>query len=153
MGNRFKLRYWRSSIYLSNHQTTKKLNIKRFSILFVIFLIILASIPLSVDYFFPDRELLIPKFWVLFGFFSGLTLLIVLTAFLMMKISKKASGQALLGGITIRFLFCMVIALVYISNFEVDPVKFMINFFYLYFFNTVFEIYCLLRNLRNQNTK
>jgi len=97
--------------------------------------------------------MLIPNFWVLFGFFSGLTLIIYLTAYVMARISSKASGQALLGGMTIRLLFCMGIALVYITNFKVEPLKFLINFFYLYFFNTVFEIYCLLRNLRNQNTK
>ena len=108
---------------------------------------------MAINYFYPEKEMLIPNFWVLFGFFSGLTLIIFLTAYLMGRISNKASGQALLGGMTIRFLFCMVIALVYISNFKVEPVKFMINFFYLYFFNTVFEIYCLMRNLRNQNTK
>jgi hypothetical protein len=108
---------------------------------------------MAADRLYPAMNLLIPNFWVLFAFFSGLTLIIFLTAYLMAGISNKASGQALLGGITIRFLFCMIIALVYISNFRVEPVKFLINFFYLYFFNTVFEIYCLLRNLRNQNTK
>ena len=129
------------------------MSIQRFFILFTIFIIALAAVPLGINYYYPQRALLIPQFWVLFGFFSGLTLIIYLTAHLMMRISNKASGQALLGGITIRFLFCMVIALVYISNFKVEPVKFMVNFFYLYFFNTVFEIYCLLRNLRNKNTK
>jgi hypothetical protein len=128
-------------------------SIQRFFILFILFVLVLAAIPLAVDFYYPQRALLIPQFWVLFGFFAGLTLIIYLTAHLMMQISNKASGQALLGGITIRFFFCMIIALVYISNFRVEPVKFMINFFYLYFFNTVFEIYCLLRSLRNQNTK
>jgi RsiW-degrading membrane proteinase PrsW (M82 family) len=127
--------------------------LQQFFFLFFLFLIALASVPLALNYLYPEKEMLIPNFWVLFGFFSGLTLIIFLTGFMMGKISNKASGQALLGGITIRFLFCMVIALVYISNFKVEPVKFMINFFYLYFFNTVFEIYCLMRNLRNQNTK
>ena len=129
------------------------MRIQRFFLLFLIFNIILAAVPLAADRFYPGMHLLIPNFWVLFGFFSGLTLIIFITAFFMGRISNKASGQALLGGITIRFLFCMVIALVYISNFRVEPVKFLLNFFYLYFFNTVFEIYCLLRNLRNQNTK
>jgi hypothetical protein len=127
--------------------------LQQFFFLFFLFLIALASVPLALNYLYPEKEMLITNFWVLFGFFSGLTLIIFLTGFMMGKISNKASGQALLGGITIRFLFCMVIALVYISNFKVEPVKFMINFFYLYFFNTVFEIYCLMRNLRNQNTK
>jgi hypothetical protein len=125
----------------------------KFFVLFVVFTLLLAAVPLAVDYFYPQENMLIPNFWVLFSFFSGLTLIIFLTAYMMAGISNKASGQALLGGMTIRFLFCMVIALVYISNFKVEPLKFLINFFYLYFFNTVFEIYCLLRNLRNQNTK
>ena len=129
------------------------MTVQRFFLLFIIFNLCLAAVPLLADYFYPGLALLIPNFWVLFFFFSGLTLIIFLTAYFMAGISNKASGQALLGGITIRFIFCMVIALVYISNFKVEPLKFLINFFYLYFFNTVFEIYCLLRNLRNQNTK
>lgn len=129
------------------------MSIQRFFILFIIFSILLAAVPLAVNQYFPEKDLLIPNFWVLFAFFSGLTLIIFLTAFVMARISSKASGQALLGGITIRLLFCMGIALVYITNFKVEPGKFLINFFYLYFFNTVFEIYCLLCNLRNQNTK
>lgn len=153
MGHRFGRRHWGLCFYISNHQTITILSLLRFFTLFLIFLLVLAAIPLLVDHYFPADQLLIPNFWVLFGFFSGLTLIIFLTAYIMAGISNKASGHALLGGMTIRFLFCMIIALVYISNFRVEPLKFLINFFYLYFFNTVFEIYCLLRNLRNQNTK
>ena len=153
MGDSVKLCHRCLRFYISNYQATKSVSIQRFFFLFIVFNIVLAAIPFTADRLYPARELLIPNFWVLFAFFSGLTLIIFLTAFLMAGISNKASGQALLGGITIRFLFCMVIALVYISNFKVEPVKFLLNFFYLYFFNTVFEIYCLLRNLRNQNTK
>ena len=153
MGYRLKLCNWRLCFYLSNYQTIKSVSIQRFFILFIIFSVALAAVPLAVNYYFPEENLLIPNFWVLFFFFSGLTLIIFLTAYVMSRISSQASGQALLGGITIRLIFCMGIALVYISNFKVEPVNFLINFFYLYFFNTVFEIYCLLRNLRNQNTK
>lgn len=153
MGNGFKLCNWSVCIYLSNHQAIKRVSLSRFFLLFIIFIIVLAAIPFTVDLFYPQKDLLIPYFWTMFGMFSGLTLLIYLTAYFMTGISNKASGQALLGGIVIRFLFCMIVALVYISNFKVEPVQFLLNFFYLYFFNTVFEIYCLLRNLRNQNKK
>ncbi len=152
MDYRVKQRCGRVLFYLQHYQTTKVLTLKRFFILFFLFNLGLAAGPLLVNFFSPQSALLIPRFWVLFCFFSGLTLIIFLTGFYMGRISIKASGQALLGGITLRLLFCMVIALVYISNFKVEPVSFMVNFFYLYFFNTVFEIYCLLRNLRNQNT-
>ena len=153
MGHRFRRRDRCCCFHLPNHQTTKILSIQRFFLLFSLFTIVLAAVPLAINHLMPEKQVLIPNFWVLFIFFSGLTLIIFLTAYMMAGISNKASGQALLGGMTIRFLFCMVIALVYISNFKVEPVKFLVNFFYLYFFNTVFEIYCLLRNLRNQNTK
>lgn len=153
MGNGFKLRNWCLCFYLSGHQTIKSVSISRFFLLFTLFLIVLAAVPLAADFSYPRKDILIPYFWVMFGMFSGLTLLIYLMAYLMMGISNRASGQALLGGIVIRFLFCMIVALVYISNFTVEPVKFLLNFFYLYFFNTVFEIYCLLRNLRNQIKK
>lgn len=70
-----------------------------------------------------------------------------------MSISNKSSGQALLASVSIKLLFYMIIAFVYLSQNSVDPVKFLLNFFYLYLFHTVFEIYCLLCNLRNQNFK
>lgn len=70
-----------------------------------------------------------------------------------MRVSIKSSGQALLASIAVKLLLYMVIAFVYISQNTVDPVKFMICFFYLYFFHTVFEIYCFLCNLRNQKFK
>lgn len=140
-------------INLSNHQTVKVMSISRFFILFVLFTIFLAIAPLIFHIFYPEMKFLIPKFWALFWIFEILTLSIYLLASWRMKISDKASGQALLGSVTIKLLFCMIIAFVYINANPVDPIKFIINFFYLYFFHTVFEIYCLLCNLRNQKIK
>jgi len=140
-------------INLSDYQTVKTMIITRFFIYFVLFTILLATAPLVSHLFYPEMKFLIPKFWALFWIFEILTLSIYLLASWRMRISDKASGQALLGSVTIKLLFCMIIAFVYINANPVDPLKFIINFFYLYFFHTVFEIYCLLCNLRNQKFK
>jgi hypothetical protein len=125
----------------------------RFIIYFILFNLFLAAAPWSADMFFSEKNLLIPKFWSLFWIFSILTFNIFVIASWRMGISNKDSGQALLGSVTIKLLICMIIAFIYISGNTVEPVKFIINFFYLYFFHTVFEIYCLLCNLRNQKFK
>jgi hypothetical protein len=129
------------------------MNILRFLVYYLLFTAVLAIAPLLFQYYYPEMELLIPRFWALFWIFEILTLSIYLIASWRMKVSDKASGQALLGSVTVKLLFCMIIAFVYISANTVEPVKFIINFFYLYFFHTVFEIYCLLCNLRNQKFK
>ena len=129
------------------------MSISRFIIYFILFIFFLAIPPLVAQYFFPIEGLLIPKFWLLFWIFAILTFSIYSFAYWRMSISINASGQALLGSITIKLLICTLIAFLYISENTVDPIKFIINFFYLYFFHTVFEIYCLLCNLHNPKIK
>ena len=129
------------------------MSISRFIIYFSLFIFFLAIPPLVAQYFFPIEGLLIPKFWLLFWIFAILTFSIYSFAYWRMSISINASGQALLGSITIKLLICTLIAFLYISENTVDPIKFIINFFYLYFLHTVFEIYCLLCNLHNPKIK
>lgn len=129
------------------------MSVSRFLIYFILFILVLSVAPLVFQFYYPEMQLLIPRFWPLFFIFGLLTFSILLIASWRMRISNKASGQALLGSVTIKLLFCMIIAFVYINANPVDPIKFIINFFYLYFFHTVFEIYCLLCNLRNQKFK
>ncbi len=45
----------------------------------------------------------------------------------------------------------MGFALFYLHSYKADSARFLICFFYLYFLNTVFEVYGLLSNLRDQN--
>ena len=129
------------------------MSISRFIIYFILFIFFLAIPPLVAQYFFPIEGLLIPKFWLLFWIFAILTFSIYSFAYWRMSISINASGQALLGSITIKLLICTLIAFLYISENTVDPIKFIINFFYLYFLHTVFELYCLLCNLHNPKIK
>jgi hypothetical protein len=116
-------------------------------------MLVLAIGPYVIYAYYADSELLIPKFWSLFAIFGIVTFSIYIIAYWRMGISNKASGQALLGSVSVKLLICMVIAFIYLNGNSVEPLKFMLNFFYLYFFHTVFEIYCLLCNLRNQKFK
>jgi hypothetical protein len=125
----------------------------RFLIYFILFNIFLALPPFIIHHHFKELDILIPRFDKMFIVFSIITFVIYILASWRMNVSIKASGQALLASIAVKLLLYMVIAFVYISQNTVDPVKFMICFFYLYFFHTVFEIYCLLCNLRNQKIK
>lgn len=129
------------------------MSFNRFIIYFILFNLFLAAAPGLADYFLPERDVLIPKFWPMFWIFSFITFNIYIIASWRMRISDHASAQALLVSITVKMLFSMIIAFVYIQNNTFDPIYFVINFFYMYFFHTVFEIYCLLCNLRNQKIK
>ena len=138
---------------ISDYQTIKRMSLLRFLVYYSVFMLALAVGPYIFDVYYADKEMLIPKFWSLFTIFGILTFSIYIIAHWRMSISNKASGQVLLGSISVKLFICMVIAYVYLSGNSVEPVKFMLNFFYLYFFHTVFEIYCLLCNLRNQKFK
>ena len=125
----------------------------RFLLYFLGFMLLLATGPYLLDTFYAESSFLIPKFWSLFSVFGIVTFIVYAVASWRMGISNKASGQALLGSVAVKLLIYMIIAFVYLSANHVEPVNFMLNFFYLYFFHTVFEIYCLLCNLRNQKFK
>lgn len=129
------------------------MSFNRFLIYFVLFTAFLAVGPLIAENFYAEKNVLIPKFWPMFWIYSFLTFHIYLIASWRMRISDRASAQALLISITVKMLFSMIIAFVYIRSNTFEPINFVINFFYLYFFHTVFEIYCLLCNLRNQKFK
>lgn len=49
-----------------------------------------------------------------------------------------------------KMVFSMALALFFTIKFKVDSVVFVLDFFYVYFLNTIFEVLVLLRNLRNQ---
>lgn len=129
------------------------MTLNRFLLYFLFFNIALAAPPLAAEVLYSSQKLLIPHFWALFLIFDVLTLQLFLFAFWRMRISYKASGQAILASVSVKLLFCMILAFIYLYNVNTDKTKFLVNFFYLYFFHSVFEIYSLLRNLRNQNFK
>ena len=125
---------------------------KRFFIAFGIAVIVIALPPALLDFFGKSR-LLIPGFWLIYQFFSSLTFLICLSIIWGQQKSATLGGQIFLGATTLKLLLCMTIALIYLHKYKVNDIVFVLNYFYLYFLYTAFEIYSLLSNLRVQNKK
>ncbi len=84
---------------------------------------------------------------------AGITLLVYFLSFIGLKLAGENQPLILLGGVFIRLLGSLGFVLVYLNKTKVDPILFVVNFFSVYFLFTVFEIYCLLRNLRHQIKK
>ncbi|MDB5158819.1 MAG: hypothetical protein JWR50_3526 [Mucilaginibacter sp.] len=100
-----------------------------------------------------NQNWLIPQFWLLFGFIGGLTLLALIAVLVSQRKDPEMYAQVFMGATVFKLLACLTFILIFVLKHKVDKPVFMGNFFYLYFINTVFEIYVLLRNLRNQNLK
>ncbi|MGF7042367.1 hypothetical protein [Mucilaginibacter lappiensis] len=119
---------------------------------YLLFIIIIAVPPLVLTYT-GHTNLITPKFWLLFFFLSGLTFLTVISILMVAKINKEMYAQAFLAATTVKLLACMFFALFFLLKNKVNRYVFVGDFFYVYFLNMVFEIYGLLRNLRNQKIR
>jgi phosphatidylglycerophosphate synthase len=117
-----------------------------------LFIIIIAVPPLVLTYT-GHANLITPKFWLLFFFLSGLTFLTVISILMVAKINREMYAQAFLAATTVKLLACMFFALFFLLKNKVNRYVFVGDFFYIYFLNMVFEIYGLLRNLRNQKIR
>jgi len=95
--------------------------------------------------------MLVPHFWVIYTFITGLTFILLTAMLVVQKLSPDMYAQVFLIVTIFKMLGSMFLALLFVIKIPIDRTVFMVDFFYLYFLNTGFEIYVLLRNLRNQN--
>jgi hypothetical protein len=114
---------------------------------------ILIAVPPFLIHSSGYRYVLVPKFEVFFFFFSALTFMICLAGVLSARKNSSLSAQVFLIATSVKIMLCMGLALAYLLKNHVNNVHFLLCFFYLYLLNTVFEVYTLLSNLRNQNLK
>ncbi|MDB5032590.1 hypothetical protein [Mucilaginibacter sp.] len=112
----------------------------------------MAAGPLYLIYS-GNQSYLIPQFWGLFAFISILTLIVLIAILVGQAIDPEMYAQYFMGATAFKLFACLIFILVFVLKHKVDKAVFMGNFFYLYFLNTAFEVYVLLRNLRNQNLK
>jgi hypothetical protein len=117
---------------------------------FIVFVVLLAVPPLCLMYTGNGR-LLVPHFWVIFSFINGLTFIMISSILVIRRLMPNMYAQTFLAVTVVKMMGCMALALLFVLKFDVDKTVFLINFFYVYFLNTGFEVYVLLRNLRNQN--
>lgn len=88
------------------------------------------------------------KVWVILSFFVILTWLTGMFSHYLLSISKENSVNILLGAIGIRLLasigFVAVMLILKVENI----IWFVVNFFVIYFFYLLFDIYGVMANLR-----
>ncbi|MBT2562940.1 hypothetical protein J7E50_24995 [Pedobacter sp. ISL-68] len=102
---------------------------------------------------FPDQQLFVNNFWVMFGFLAGITYVAYMLVDIGVKRDPEVGIMAIMGSIAVKMIFCMAFVLIYSIKAKGIGLVFLLNFFSLYLLFTAFEIYCLLRNLRHQNLK
>lgn len=127
------------------------MNLARFSFLYLGFCVVLAGMASLLSEIFPNTELLVDKFWVIFSFLAGITYIAYVTAYLGIKRDPQVGVMAIMGSIAVKMLFSMAFVLIYSTKAPQLGLVFLLNFFSLYLLFSFFELYCLLRNLRHQN--
>ena len=100
---------------------------------------------------FAESQILVGKFWVIFGFLAGITFIAYVMADLGIKRNPETGVMAIMGSIALKMIFSMAFVLIYSLNSKEKGMVFVLNFFSLYLLFSFFEIFSLLRNLRHQN--
>jgi len=100
-----------------------------------------------------QTEYIIVKFWLLFGYLTVLTLVVIAAVLAANKKSSELVAPVFLATTTVKILGTLFFVLFFLRKNHVEKFVFAGDFFYVYFLNTAFEVYGLLRNLRNQNLR
>jgi len=128
------------------------LNISNTITRYLVFIILIA-IPPAVLIYMGQTEYIIVKFWLLFGYLTVLTLVVIAAVLAANKKSSELVAPVFLATTTVKILGTLFFVLFFLRKNHVEKFVFAGDFFYVYFLNTAFEVYGLLRNLRNQNLR
>ena len=120
------------------------------ALLFYIWFTFIIAIPPYALNKYGHAELLMPQFWFIFIFLSGLTLLVVASILIVRQMFPTMFSEAFLGATVVKILSCLIFVLVFLAKNKVNKYVFLGDFFYAYFLNTAFEVYILLRTLRHK---
>ncbi|HTM97671.1 MAG TPA: hypothetical protein VL088_02965 [Pedobacter sp.] len=129
------------------------MSLTRFIFYFFVLTFLIAGIAIALPHVFPGTPLLIDKFWVVFCFVTGITLIAYLVAYFGIKRKPEMGVMAIMASVGLKMLFSMAFILVYVLYTPVNRILFVFNFFSLYFLFSGFEIYALLCNLRHSIKK
>ncbi|MEH3113992.1 hypothetical protein [Pedobacter terrae] len=129
------------------------MTLAKFTSIYFIFVGLLIGIVAVLPLVFPARQLFVSNFWVMFGFLAGISYIAYLLVDIGIKRDPEVGIMAIMGSIAVKMIFCMAFVLIYSIKAKGIGAVFLLNFFSLYLLFTVFEVYCLLRNLRHQNLK
>lgn len=129
------------------------MSLPRFILSYFLFTLLLIGIIIALPYIFPNVNLFISKFWVVFGFVAGITFIAYIVAYLGIKRNPEVGVMAMMASIAVKMLFSMAFVLIYVLKTPVSSLLFVLDFFSLYFLFSGFEIYALLCNLRHSIKK
>ena len=118
------------------------------AILFFLWFTFIIAIP---PYWFKNNghpDLITPDFWLIFIFLSALTLLVITSILVVRQMYPNYFSEAFMGATAVKIMACLVFVLIFLKKNKVDKYVFIADFFYIYFLNTAFEVYILLRTLR-----
>ena len=121
-------------------------------IFFLVFTFLLAAPPFILMQT-GHGTLFITDFWMIFLFLSGLTLFVVTGILIVKQMYPTMFSEAFMGATVVKILGCLIFVVFFLANNKVNKYVFVGDFFYIYFLNTAFEVYILLRTLRNKNLR
>ena len=125
------------------------MSLQKFTSNFFIFTGTLIGLVILLQNIFSNTLLFVPQFWLIFGFLAGITYIAYLLVVIGIKRDPQIGVMAIMGANAVKLLLCMAFALVYILKLPGNTIIFLANFFSIYLLFSVFEIYCLLLNLRH----
>src|ERR1700722_4117443 len=120
------------------------------ALLFYLWFTIIIAIPPYALKGYWHCDPVMADFWLVFAFLSGISLLVVAGILVVRQMYPTMFTEAFMGGTVFKILACVVFALVFLSKNKVEKYVFVGDFFYVYFLNTAFEVYILLRTLRHK---
>ncbi|HEY4327256.1 MAG TPA: hypothetical protein VGN20_24935 [Mucilaginibacter sp.] len=123
------------------------------AILFFLWFTFIIAIPPYALINYGHTDLITPQFWLIFFYLSGLTILVVTSILIVRQMYPTMFSEAFLGATVVKILACLIFTVVFLAKNKVDKYIFVADFFYVYFLNTAFEVYILLRTLRNKNLR
>lgn len=123
------------------------LSIKIFTVRILALTLILAGIIYVLqNYFFSVW--VHHSVWEILSFFTLLTWLTGAFVQYLMKLSEENSPNILLGATAVRFLASLGFIIIYLLLGVESVIPFVVNFFVIYLFYLIFDIYGLIANLR-----
>lgn len=127
------------------------MKLSRFFLYYHGFALIVACLSVALQSLVGSTPVLGPHSWVLFIVVFVLTLIAYILSDLGIRRGGELSIYGLMGGLFFKLFACLAVVALLIIKFPENKWITALNFFSLYFLFTVFEVICLLRNLRDQN--
>ncbi|SMD42301.1 hypothetical protein SAMN00777080_0848 [Aquiflexum balticum DSM 16537] len=121
--------------------------IKILTLKLLVFSLLIAGIIYLLQEFIKP-EWVHETMWIILSFFVILTWLTGMFTHYLLELSKENSVSIILGGIGIRFLASVGFVAILLFMGVENLILFVVNFFIIYFFYLLFDIYTLISNLR-----